>query len=419
MSVTNTWDDPNVADIAPITVKRDDGIGVAIRKTDMCVPWGSGLNHLSTASGKSLGGILPLEYEWTGCQDGNCKYVSANPPWMHVDPVWNSIDGGYPTYRRKEYSGEPYPCCINRPDNGVYDGKTCDVKYSAGPSAPACVDSFKTFCSGGSKIFSDPLCREFGTTFPSQSFELKRATCMANPFSDDCIAWAASDEAALSFNRTAVENNTKDSTAFTEPMKLRRGIDPTRLSLRTRRLKICSSPDYRGHCNSAAIPFCKAIADGSLKFETEVENTEAANFCKCINSPVNKVIGKTYDPECIDAECATLGYKTTKQQAQCNIISCEVVYDISKVGEDVKFLNNDIVMACGENVKQEDIDALQAELEKQHAEEAEAAARMAAQKLIDAEAALDTLKRESANARELAIAAQAVEIGRASCRERV
>jgi hypothetical protein len=337
--------------------RQSDTVGTEYAKTDLCTVAGSGTAYTAPVAGM----LLPPDYEFSTKTEGLCSYADKSLPRKMVNAdgcgtaesgIGCAIVGANPYYRRVTYGGDKVNCCLNQPKDGLCaDGKTCSPTYNDGPRAPACSETFKTYCAEGNRVFGESKCAEWveaSRKSPSgdASFGIVKTFCDKNPLDPNCRIWATSSVDALKAHQLAVENGS----SIPDALKTYPGW-----------MDLCNDPsrEYSGHCNTGAMTYCKGVADGTIKFEHEertgrgggavkiVQDTalaeKAKSFCGCINSPAAK-----YNPECIDKSCTLGGYKLTKEQPVCNITSCDVIYQIQGVGKNVEFNDNTILQRCGD-----------------------------------------------------------------------
>lgn len=421
-----------------------EGIGAEYVKTDLCSPAGLG-NHYVLQYAADW---LPPDYTFANRLQGSCAYkVGGIPRRMSV----GGVAGSHPIYTRKTFGGDYHYgfltdppdsikdtsvaanrealkkyllpdnlkstpgayCCLKQPQGGLCpDGTTCDPKYNSGPQAEGCVETFKTYCSEGDRVFADGRCKQWSLAFPTPAFDAVRTYCNNNPLDPNCRVWAESgDPKALAAHKLAVRAKSAEAGAIEK--------DP-------RWLEQCRAKGYRGLCNTGAISYCEKLKRGELSFlkpatavppkksagaryESMVEDVaareKATKFCACINSAAGR-----FNTECVDADCADWGYKTTEEVPQCNITSCDIVFNIDKTGGDVRLLNNDFIQNCmtaqekkaeADRKKQEDIDRA-AEDAANDADKLDAAADDAAKKAADAQALADKLAVDAEMARDKA-----------------
>lgn len=428
-----------------------DPIGKEIAKTDLCTVAGSGDAY--TRPQRDM--WLPKDYIFTTRTEGTCYYADGQTPRAMRDAsgcgeagsnIGCAIVGQVPYYRRTAYGGNSYNatgipdvpglsglpgayCCLNQPPNNVCpDGTTCGPEYKSGPQSPGCGEVFKTYCSAGGRVFSDSKCQQWALAYPTPSFEAAKAFCDNDPLNPYCKIWA---------NKTT---NPNAFTAHREAVRVKSAV-PGALEKDPRWLDMCRATGYRGLCNIGASEFCAKVKSGEIKFMIQdpvalakakadydaavlaakrttrlpgstaivsampvmaevplIEDTaakeNAMKFCACVNSPIGR-----YGTECVDADCADWGYKTTEDPPDCKITSCDVIYNILETGRDVRILNNEINQQCMSDKEKADAAALAAAQQK---ELDDAAAKLAATQSAAAAEEESALLDDAEEARKLA-----------------
>lgn len=124
--------------------------------------------------------LCPQNGEWTPVRGDSCKYDSLKNGCRFTcssgcEKGHCAIAGFGTKCRRSAYLGSPKDCCLtNSPTvvdapiqpvtgislKGSFSPKTCAPEVR-GPSAEGCVSIVKDYCSSGSRIFDDPICKEF------------------------------------------------------------------------------------------------------------------------------------------------------------------------------------------------------------------------------------------------------------------
>lgn len=170
----------------------NDRIGQEIKVDDACVIYGGGGNQAAESLVPSNG-----EYSFSGIQ-GNCNYCIGCMPKLMSAPAGcqgffhncSSSGGGYPYYKRTSYKAPTYDCCVT--GNQTVGDKTCDPKYSGGPSATECGPSIRRLCdptndlNNGSShnLFNNPKCQSFCSLNKTNCESMYRSACVGNNIND-------------------------------------------------------------------------------------------------------------------------------------------------------------------------------------------------------------------------------------------
>jgi chemotaxis protein histidine kinase CheA len=115
----------------------------------------------------------------------------------------------------------------------------------------------------------------------------------------------------------------------------------------------------------------------------------------------SKLVGTKYAPECVDATCATGGYRTTETDTACAALTCDDAFAINEIDSTIQWVNDTLLPNC---IKEREAAELEKIAADQKAAEAENARILAEEneKLLAEKAQLEREEAEKNDANRIA-----------------